>query len=86
MKKDLNRIKDFYTTLYPEDELGLEINPDITFKDMYKALLDRKEIYDVIGVPDTIIRERLFTVLAGLFAKGNYIKIDDLWMLSAKKI
>lgn len=80
MKKDLNRIKDFYTTLNPDDDLGKEINPDITFKDLYKALLDHKEIYDVIGVGDTLIRESLFTVLAGLFAKGSYKKIDDLWM------
>ena len=80
MKKDLNRIKDFYTTLYSDDDLGKEINPDITFKDMYNALLDHKEIYEVIGVGDSIIREQLFTVLAGLFTNGNYEKIDDLWL------
>ena len=80
MKRDLNRIKDFYITVYSDDELGLEINPTITFKDMYNALLDHKEIYAVIGVEDTLIRERLFNVLAGLFTKGSFEKIDDLWM------
>ena len=32
------KLKEWYTTNYPSDELGAEINPDSTFQNLFDAL------------------------------------------------
>ena len=32
------KLKEWYTTNYPDDELGAEINPDSTFQNLFDAL------------------------------------------------
>ncbi len=63
-------IKDWYKKNYKTDELGDEINPNVTFDDLFEAILNGSDIYSIIGVHDSVVRERLFSKLSKL--KGRY--------------
>jgi hypothetical protein len=68
------KIKDWYTKNYPTDDLGEEINSSNTFEDLWDGLLNGVDIYDVMGVGDSLVRERLFENLAKVKGvKYNYI-------------
>lgn len=75
------KIRDWYTKNYPTDELGKEIN-DITFEDLWNAI-NFDNIYDVIGVGDSLIRERLFEHLSEIYGLViitftiNYLELKD---------
>jgi len=78
-----NGLRKYYMDTFPNDELGKEINPKATFRGLYKALEDHIDVYEYIGVGDSIVRERLFSKLAEV--KGvNYNVIYDMWMGYAK--
>lgn len=63
-------IKDWYKKNYKTDELGDEINPNVTFDDLFEGILNGSDIYSLIGVYDSVVRERLFSKLSKL--KGRY--------------
>jgi hypothetical protein len=53
------KIKQFYLESYPNDDLGLELNSEATFSGLWEAIRSNN-VYDYIGVGDSIIRERVF--------------------------
>ena len=57
--KKNDSIQDWYLTVYYTDDLGEDIDEDATFAGLYDALKQGKDIYDYIGVSDSIIRERV---------------------------
>jgi hypothetical protein len=63
-------IKDWYKKNYKTDELGDEINPNVTFDDLFEGILNGSDIYSLIGVYDSVVRERLFSKLSKI--KGRY--------------
>lgn len=71
------KIRDFYMWKYPQDELGAELS-DVSFGDLLAALVAKRDVYEVIGEGDSIIRERLFERLADLVGVG-YDTIYELW-------
>ena len=73
------KIKDWYTKEFKDDELGAEIKDGITFADLDKALTDKKDVYDVLGVGDSIIRERCFEKLSDLLGV-DYDNIYYRWL------
>ena len=73
-------VKDWYKSEYPSDELGDEINPSITFNDVFEALDNYKDIYKLLGVGDSIVRERVFDELADIMGV-DYDYIFDQWLL-----
>ena len=71
---------------YPQDELGVELNENANFIGLLDILhtqdsddLNDTDVYEYIGVGDSIIRERLFENLA-LLTNKNYSYIYDLWL------
>ena len=58
------KLKTYYTKMYPTDQLGAEISEDKTFYDLFECLDRYNDVYELIGVGDSIIRERLFEALA----------------------
>ena len=73
------KIKEWYMENYTTDDLGQEINEKATFEDLFKALKNNTDIYDLIGVGDSVIRERLFKELASI--KGiKYNDIYNMWL------
>lgn len=75
------KLKEWYTTNYPDDELGAEINPDPTFQNLFNALDQYRDVYEVIGVGDSLVRERLFEGLA-MIAGYDYQTIYEQWMMA----
>lgn len=72
-------IKNWYTHYYDTDELGQEMNSMATFNDLHRAILDGKAVHEVIGVRDSIIRERLFDELAILLGV-SYEDVYNMWL------
>jgi len=72
-------IKEYYMNNYPTDELGVELNENATFVGLLNELYTGGDVYDYIGVGDSIIRERLFEELAKQLNK-DYDYVYELWM------
>lgn len=72
-------IKEFYLNTYPTDELGVEISEKATFVGLVTELFGGSDIYEYIGVGDSIIRERCFEELAKQLNKP-YDFVYNLWL------
>lgn len=73
------KIKEWYMTEYPDDELGEEMNKDVTFHDLFVVLDTYKSVYDTLNVWDGIIRERVFSKLAEVM-NVDYDYIYEQWL------
>jgi hypothetical protein len=80
-------IRSWYVKHYSSDELGTELDGDITFDDLYTFINEEGgdfykydgDFYKYIGVGDSVIRERLFEQLADI--KGvKYEVIYKMWL------
>jgi len=69
-------IKEWYMAEYPTDDMGVEIDETITFNGVIGALNERKEIYEYLGVCDSVIRERIFTKLSEVMN----VQYDDVYI------
>lgn len=72
------KIKDWYTAAFPTDDLGTELS-NATFYDLFEALDNYRDVYELLGVGDSIIRERVFAELAKVM-EVNYNYIYEQWM------
>ena len=79
-----NLVQDWYLHAYPDDELGQRITPDLTFDDAMQAVSLGGDFYDVLGVGDSIVRERVFRQLVARTGIP-YDTIYDAW-LDAKPV
>lgn len=77
------KLKNFYIKNYPSDDLGGEINSKATFIGLLDRLHRRKNIYNYLGVRESIIRERLFQKLSDL-VEEDYSHIYNLWTAGFK--
>jgi hypothetical protein len=73
------KIREYYLEAFPTDELGTELNETPTFAGLLNQLIVGGDIYQYIGVYDSIIRERLFERLAEELEVG-YDYVYNLWM------
>ena len=72
-------IKEFYMTNYPTDEMGEDINEKATFVGLVTHLFGDMDVYDYIGVTDSLVRERLFEELAKQLDKP-YDFVYNMWL------
>jgi len=77
----MNYIKEFYLENYPSDDLGVEINENAHFTGLLYKLYNKQDVYDFLGVYDSIIRERVFEGLAKIL-NVEYNVIYNLWLKS----
>lgn len=77
-------IRDWYTSAYPDDDLGMYLS-DITFHDLHTGISQGLDVYDHIGVGDSVVRERLFDRLAEL-KSTSYDAIYDMWLGARKSM
>ena len=73
------KLKEFYLENYPTDELGVEINENANFVGLINELHNGNDVYEYIGVCDSIIRERMFEELAKSL-QTSYDYIYNLWL------
>ena len=76
------KIREFYLEAFPTDELGIEIDPTATFGGVYQTLESYGDVYEYIGVSDSIIRERIFERLASIL-ECDYETIYSKWLQAA---
>lgn len=82
--RELNKkIKDYYIKTYPTDDLGQEINDKITFKEFWAYLSQGYDVYDVLEVSDSLVRERVFQKLSEIYAV-DYDVVYKMWLRGSK--
>lgn len=74
-------IRTYYLKTYPDDEIGLDINKEATFLGLFAQLIKGSDVYEYLGISDSLIRERLFDKLAKLLNEP-YEYIYKLWLNS----
>ena len=72
-------VNEDYVTDFPTDDLGKEINKDLIFLQLFNGLLCGKDIYEMLDVSDSLIRERVLERLAYLMGI-DYQIIYYLWL------
>ena len=77
------KVKDWYKDTFPDDELGNDINPNITFYDVFETLDHYKDIYELLGVDDSAIRERVFYGLDDMIDEPHGYSYEQ-WQLASK--
>ena len=73
-------IKKWYVKAYPTDDLGPELVGN--FAGALETMAKGGDIYDYMGVGDSIVRERLFTCLSEMLGL-DYDHIYELWLNQA---
>lgn len=72
-------VNEDYVTDFPTDDLGKEINENLNFLQLFNGLLCGKDIYEMLDVSDSLIRERVLERLAYLMGI-DYQIIYYLWL------
>ena len=72
------KVKSWYKREYKDDDLAEEIDPKVTFEDVYESF-QTNDFYNVIGVNDSIIRGRVFMKLAELLG-CSYDEVYYMWL------
>ena len=74
-----SKIRRWYIETYKDDELGEDINPDVTFGHIWTAVKMGEDVYEKLGFADSVVRERVFQALAEI-KKTDYESIYTLWV------
>lgn len=77
LKKE--NIKKFYQSEYPTDDMGEELNSNVSFFDLWDGMLKKQDYHKIIDVCDSVVRERLFTRLSKIIGV-DYMVIYSLWL------
>lgn len=76
------KICEWYKTANPKDtevnEQGL-INKDVTFADIYNALKNKEDVYKILGINDSTVRQYIFSELADKL-HCDYDSIYNMWL------
>lgn len=79
------RVKPKFKERFPEEGSFInQIPEDLTFRKVMDALNNEEDIYDVIGVNDSVVREEIFMLLSDLL-DIEYDEIYQLWLHGPKK-
>ena len=76
------KIRNWYHSTYPTDDMWEDIDRNVTFDDVFEALDNYKDIYETIGAEDSLVRERVFKQLAEIMGV-DYDYVYDQWMRGA---
>lgn len=76
---NIDNVREWYTSAFPNDELGAELNPDLTFDDALAAIPSGTGFYDSIGAGDSVVRERVFEELCNRYGY-TYDEVYDSWL------
>ena len=74
-----NKVRTWYMAAYPTDDMGAYINKETTFLDVLDGLKAKLDLYSILGVGDSLVRESVFSKLADL-AGCDYNYIYKLWL------
>lgn len=72
-------IREWYISAFSDDEMGIDIDPDITFLSLFETMDRYQNVYDHLGVYDSIVRERVFDKLSSVM-NVSYDYIYMQWL------
>ena len=75
-------IKKWYAKTYPTDGLVEAFKPEATFEGLFETLDHYGDVYNYIGVYDSVVRERCFSKLAEIM-DCTYDYIYEQWVRGA---
>lgn len=75
-------IRDWYVATYPTDDLGPSLS-GISFYNLYTRMLANEPYHYLVGVPDSVIRERVFEAMSDVM-HVPYKDLYELWLRSSK--
>lgn len=80
------RVKPKFKERFPEEGSFFidQIPEDLTFRKVLDGLNNEENIYDIIGVDDSVVREEIFILLSDLL-EVEYDEIYQLWLHGPKK-
>ena len=82
-------VKEWYLNTFPDDELGYELKDGFSFQDVEDVLNQMSPqanaLYNLMGVRDSTIRERVFQNLADL-TNVDYDDVYNKWLIHERKI
>lgn len=73
------KIKTWHSLKYPDDKLAKEMDSEITFKDLWDGMNAGEDVYEMLGVYDSLIREHVFSELAKRM-NTKYETIYNKWL------
>jgi hypothetical protein len=76
------KIKNWYLKTYPTDDLGKEIKDNLSFWSLYTLMSQRYNVYSVLQVSDSLVRERVFQKLSEILGV-EYDYIYKMWLRSS---
>ena len=76
-------IREWYMEEYPSDELGANIAERSTWCGLMYCLMNRLDVYQFLGVGDSLVRERVFAKLAKEM-NIDYEEIYNQWLRCGK--
>lgn len=76
--KHFGKVKPWYKANYPTDDLADKLNENTQFQDVWQAIHNGVDVYSVLGVGDSLVRERVFEELSKIY-KVKYDYIYTKW-------
>lgn len=75
------RVKDWYISNYPDDELGKELNSKITFHQLMECLKERKNYNSKLETRDSLICDRIAGRLCEIYHISGS-EISDMFFMA----
>lgn len=73
------KVREWYIEKYPSDNLGNEIYDELTWANILEDMRVGENIYDILGVRDSVVRERVFEKLSEMM-EVPYDVLYYLWV------
>lgn len=73
----LSNVRTTYMNCYPSDVEGININNNVSFAQVLARMQEGENFYEIIGICDSLIRERIFNIMAIV----GGVKYDDIYTL-----
>lgn len=79
-----SKVKKWYMNAFPTDDYAEEcMDPTLTFGKLIDSINEGLDIYDVLGVGDSLIRERVLSGIATAL-RLPYDKVYDAWLAAIR--
>lgn len=78
--KKSTKVREWYKMKFPVDYcIWNGINPDVTFRDIFNGIDQKKDIYKMLGIHDSFLREQVFSQVASLY-DCSYRSLYEKWI------
>ena len=81
-----DNVKETYHSIYETDELWEELKDEPTFEYVLNEMQKGEDFYEIVGDIDSIVRERIFSLLENILQNMGYkVQYDDIYYLWLNK-